>query len=242
MLRVLYLARSSGRRDRPEKARQLLRAGAEPERRPARPQGHTGGERPGIDRVVPEPIDELDHHADRGAVIAGGGDGDAIRRASRTPGLFQFVVAKLIETLDHARRGEPRLDDDARSGWRGSELVIDAIDRLPIVHRVDEDLAGKVIVWQLAEPVRGHGQDDEAGLTDDLGGGDGARRAGDGRAQLAGADDAQAEIAGLSVGHGSLRRWPLLRVDWTGRVGRDLPPAARGPEGSLRGHTARWTL
>jgi hypothetical protein len=55
-------------------------------------------------------------------------------------GRFELVVPELIETLDHSRRPKPLLHDDARPGRRCREFLIDAIDRLPIVHRVNQDL------------------------------------------------------------------------------------------------------
>jgi hypothetical protein len=59
--------------------------------------------------------------------------------------LFELVVAELVEALDHSRRGEARLDDDAGAvGCRG-ELSIVAVDGLPVVHGVDDDLAGEEV-------------------------------------------------------------------------------------------------
>jgi hypothetical protein len=49
-------------------------------------------ERPGIDCVESESIDELHYRADRGAVIARGGDGDASRRTTRTPALLMAAI------------------------------------------------------------------------------------------------------------------------------------------------------
>jgi hypothetical protein len=47
-------------------------------------QGDAGGERPGVNRVEPEPVDELQDLDDRGGIIARGSNGEATRYASRT--------------------------------------------------------------------------------------------------------------------------------------------------------------
>ena len=48
---------------------------------PAWLQSEAGGERPGIDGVESEPVDELHDFGDGGGVIARGGHGEAIWRA-----------------------------------------------------------------------------------------------------------------------------------------------------------------
>ena len=53
------------------------------------------------------------------------------------------------------------------SGAAASSAVV-AVDRLPIVHRVDQDLAGEEVVRELAEAVRRDGQDDQVGVADDV--------------------------------------------------------------------------
>jgi hypothetical protein len=78
------------------------------------------------------------------------------------------VVAELVEALDDAGRREVLLDDDARAVHRGGELVVVAVDGLPVVHRVDEDLAGEQITWQLAEAMHRDGQDDDVCVAHDL--------------------------------------------------------------------------
>ena len=50
----------------------------------------------------------------------------------------------------------------------GCELWIVAVHGLPVVHRVDEDLAGEQIAGKLAEAVRGDGEDDDVGVAYDL--------------------------------------------------------------------------
>jgi hypothetical protein len=54
---------------------------------------------------------------DGGTVVTRRGDGDAARRTTRAPALFELVVAELIETLDHSRRPEPLFYDDAGAGF-----------------------------------------------------------------------------------------------------------------------------
>ena len=162
------------------------------------------------------------------AVVAGGRDGDAVGCAARTPVLVELVVAELIEALDHPRGREALLHDRARAVRGGGELWVGAVDGLPVVHRVDEDLAVEEVARELAKAVRRHGEDDDVGVADDLVGRDGAgaggedvdgqrdviggpgarhgdvvpgrdRRAGDGRAELAGADDAEPQIGQLAA-------------------------------------------
>jgi hypothetical protein len=60
------------------------------------------------------------------------------------------------------------LHDHAGSVCCGRELWIVAVHGLPVVHRVDEDLAGEQIARKLAETVRGDGQDDDVGVAYDL--------------------------------------------------------------------------
>ena len=54
-----------------------------------------------------------------------------------------------------------------------------AVDGLRVVHGVDEDLAGEEVARELAEAVRGDGQDDDVRVADDLVGGYGARAGGE---------------------------------------------------------------
>ena len=56
-------------------------------------QSQTGLEPPGIDSVEAEPIDQLKYGSDRGAVIAGRRDGEALPRPPWTPALFELEVA-----------------------------------------------------------------------------------------------------------------------------------------------------
>ena len=60
------------------------------------------------------------------------------------PGLvLEVVVAHVVERLDHARLGQERLDDLAGRGARVGEVVADAVDLPPVVHRVDDELAAQ---------------------------------------------------------------------------------------------------
>jgi hypothetical protein len=142
--------------------------------------------------------------------------------------LVELVVAELVEALDHACGWEALLHDHAGAVCCGRELAIFAVHRLPVVHRVDEDLAGEQIAWKLAEAMRGDGQDDDVRLADDLLGRRRSRAGGqhvdgqrdhvgrprsrhhdvvtgrDGgacecRAELARADDAEAQIVDLDT-------------------------------------------
>lgn len=78
------------------------------EYRPAWLQSEAGGERPGINGVESEPIDELHDFGNGIGVIARGGHGEAIWRAPRSPSLFKLEVAewlRLLTTLDDEKRG-----------------------------------------------------------------------------------------------------------------------------------------
>jgi hypothetical protein len=160
--------RSDGQGPRARAASIVRRHVGDSERRSVRLKDEAGVERTGIDRVESESIDELHHSGDRGAVVAGRGEGDAIRRAPGTPVLFEVVVAELVEALDHSGRREPVLYDHAGAVRRGGEFFVDAIDRFPVVHRVDEDLAGEQVAWQLAKAVRRNGEDDQVCMSDSL--------------------------------------------------------------------------
>jgi hypothetical protein len=135
---------------------------------PVRLQGDTGVERPGVDRVKSEPIDEPHDRGHRGGVITGRSHCEAIGRASRTPPLFELEVAEVVETLDDSGRREMLLHHNARALRGCCELFVDAVDLLPVVHGIDQDLARKEIVRNGAEAVHRHRQDDEAGVREDL--------------------------------------------------------------------------
>jgi len=134
---------SSGRRRGPEQRRKFVGSVGDPEHRPGRLEGQARFERAGIDGVEAEAIDELHHRSDRCSVIACRRDGDPSGRTVRAPAFVELVVRDVIETLDHPRRREPFLDDDTRAGWRIGEFRVDAVDLFPIVHGIDEDLAGE---------------------------------------------------------------------------------------------------
>src|ERR1700688_1124663 len=152
----------------PEEIRQLVGTVSDTEHWALRPKSHAGFESPGIDGVESESIDELHHGCNRSAVIAGRGECDAARRTTRTPALLELVVAQVVETLHHVRRREALLHDDARAHRRGGELLVDAVDLLPVVHRINDDLAVKEIAGKFSKAVHGDSQDDEVCETDDL--------------------------------------------------------------------------
>src|SRR6266446_1123670 len=216
----------------------------------------------GIDGVEPKPIGELHHGGNRRSVITCRRDGDTSRRTLRTPAFVELVVGNVIEALHHPRRREALLDDDARAGWRRGEFLIDAVDFFPIVHRIDEDLAGEEVAWQLPEAVHRHGQDDEVRMTYDLVGRDGASAGrqhlddqrdaigssrprygdvvpnrdcctGDRRAHPARADDAQAPLVGLTARHGVEPSLPR-GGNWAKSGVPHDRPAARAPAESPR--------
>ena len=91
--------------------------------------------------------------ADGQAVVAGRADRDAVGCSLGAPVLFELVVAELVEALDDPRGGEALLHDRAGAVGCGGQLRVVAVDGLPVVHRVDEDLAGE----QVAVRARGSG-------------------------------------------------------------------------------------
>ncbi len=95
------------------------------------------------------------------AVVACCADCDAVGCSLGAPVLFELVVAELVEALDDPRGREPLLHDSAGSVRCGRQLWVVAVYGLPVVHGVDEDLAGEQIAWELAEAVRGNSQNDD---------------------------------------------------------------------------------
>jgi hypothetical protein len=75
------------------------------------------------------------------------------------------VITELVEALHHSRGRKVVAYDDARATRRAGE--IDAIDRFPVVHRVDQDLAGEQVRRELPEATRGYRQGDDLGMADD---------------------------------------------------------------------------
>ena len=122
----------------------------------------------GVDGVEAEPVEESHDLGDGESVVAGCSDRDAVGCSLRTLVLFELVVAELVEALDHSRGGEALLHDHAGAVWCGRELRVVAVDGLPVVRGVDEDLAGEQIAWELAEAVRGDGEDDDVGVAYDV--------------------------------------------------------------------------
>ena len=148
--------------------RQLVDTVTDTEHRAARLEGQAGFERSNVDSVESKSIDEPSDSGDRRAVIAGCSHCKATRGAPGTPTFLELEVPKVVEALDHSRRREPILYDDARARRCCGKFLIDAVDLLPIVHSIDEDLAHKEVAWQLAEAVHRNCQDDDVGMTDDF--------------------------------------------------------------------------
>jgi hypothetical protein len=212
--------------------RQLVGTQTDTEYRPARLKGGAAIKWPGVHRVESETIDEAHHCGDGVGVVARGSHGETIRLAPQSPGLVKLEVPKVVEALDHSRQREVLLDHDAGAHWCRREFLVNAVDLLPIVHSVDEDLASKCLASDPAESVHWHRQDNEVGMTDDLVGCDGAsargkdldnefdalgstrpgdgnvisarnRGAGDGDTDFPRSDDPKARVASLVAGHGT---------------------------------------
>ena len=83
---------SRGRRFGPQEIRQFVGAVGESEHRAVGLEGEAGFERPGIDSVEAELVDELHYRGHSAAVVAGRGDDNSVRRATRTPAFLELVV------------------------------------------------------------------------------------------------------------------------------------------------------
>jgi len=94
--------RSIARRFGPREIQQLVGTVGDTERRPVWLQCDAGIERPDLDSVEPKSIDELQDRFDRVRVIAGRSQGEAIRRAARTPPLLELEVTQVVEALYHS--------------------------------------------------------------------------------------------------------------------------------------------
>jgi hypothetical protein len=151
-----------------EEFRQRVGTQTHTEYRPIGLKGYAGIERSGVNRVESEPIDEAHHGGYCVGVIAGGSHCETIRRARRSPSLFKLEVAKVVEALDYSRQRKMLLHDETRAHRRCRQVVVKAVNLLPIVHGVDEDLAVKEIAGKVPETVHGHGQDKQLGVMDDV--------------------------------------------------------------------------
>jgi hypothetical protein len=79
-----------------EKSQQLVGTQTDTEYKPAWLKGDAGIERPGVNRVESEPIDETHNGGNRVRVVAGRGHCETIRRAPRSPSLVKLEVSKVI--------------------------------------------------------------------------------------------------------------------------------------------------
>ena len=104
------------------------------------------------------------HDGRRGIRIVTGHDqGAPIRASGREQVGFEFVIADVVQRLHHARLGEVIGNDLATRAGIGLELIQSTVDRRPIVHGVDDDLAGQHFRRDGAELVERHGDDDDIG-------------------------------------------------------------------------------
>src|SRR5439155_11381492 len=109
--------------------------------------------------VVPDALDEFRHHVHRAWIVAGNPERAAFRRASWSALVFELVVANVVEGLDDRRPHEPALDDLAAAVSMILEQLLNAVDRRPVVHRVDNELAvqqGRVQRRELVKRNRQH--------------------------------------------------------------------------------------
>src|SRR5713101_5399903 len=91
--------------------------------------------------VVPDALDEFRHHVHCAWIVAGNPERAAFRRASWSAFVFKLVVADVVEGLDDRRPHEPALDDLAAAVSTIFEHLLNAVDRRPVVHRIDDELA-----------------------------------------------------------------------------------------------------
>src|SRR5260370_6047660 len=158
--------RHQGRRLTRKEVRQFVRAVTRSEDRATWLQGQPGFEVPGIDGVESEAIYQLKHHSNRRGVIAGGRHGNAVRRAVWTSAFLELEVAELIEALHNLRGGEPLLYERARARRCSLELLINAVDLVPVVHAVDEDLPAEQSPSKFPKAVQRYRQDDDTRVSD----------------------------------------------------------------------------
>src|SRR6266566_6916441 len=118
-------------------------------RRAARFEEAAGAQAAEPDGVVTNALDEFRDGGCRAWVVAGDAERAALRRARGPAFVFKFVVADVVEGLDDPRPGKPALDDLAAAVVAIFEHLLNAVDGRPVVHRVDDDLAGR---WMYQRP------------------------------------------------------------------------------------------
>src|SRR6202790_3454193 len=109
--------------------------------------------------VVPDALDEFRHHVYRAWIVAGNPERAPFRRASWSAFVFELMVANVVEGLDDRRPHEPALDDLTAAVSMILEHLLNAVDRRPVVHRVDNELAvqqGRVQRRELMKRNRQH--------------------------------------------------------------------------------------
>src|SRR5260221_912885 len=120
-------------------------------------------------RVVPDALDEFRHHVHHVWIVAGNPERATFRRAFRSAFVFELVVANVVEGLDDRRPHEPALDDLAAAVSMIFEHLLNAVDGLPVVHRIDDDLAVQQGGVQRRELVKRDRQHHKVCLLDGLG-------------------------------------------------------------------------
>src|SRR5580704_6683048 len=104
--------------------------------------------------VVTDAFDDFRRGRYRARIVTGHAERPALRRACGTAFIVQFVVTDVIEGLDHHRPGQLLLDDLAAAVPAIFEHPLDPIDRRPVVHGVNDELAGQRCRVQRREPVQ----------------------------------------------------------------------------------------
>src|SRR5436190_11683033 len=105
------------------------------------------------DGVVADPLDDVRHHVHRRCIVSRYTDGTAVRGADRSALVLEVVVADLVQRLDDRGPGEPVGDDLAAAALGVLEQFLYAVNRRPVVHRVDHDPVGHQGGIEGREPV-----------------------------------------------------------------------------------------
>ena len=90
-------------------------------------------------------------------------------RALGSPFVVELVVADVVEGLDDRRPVEPVLNDLAAAVPAVLEQLLNAVDRRPVVHRVDHELAGHQGRVEGRELVNRDRQHHDIGVGDGVG-------------------------------------------------------------------------
>jgi hypothetical protein len=122
------------------------------------------GQRPGVDDIEAERVDQLGDHLLGLGVVAGERQRAPVVGAGRLPLAAQLAGLDRVENFDDPRRGQMRGEQLAAGGLPGVELGDVAVARRVVVVGVHHDLAGERLDRQVAVcPHRDRHEDDVRG-------------------------------------------------------------------------------